>query len=100
MIDTDGFKEVNDTYSHDAGDIVLQRLARELQHSVYSDDIVCRSGGDEFIVICPNTSPIPSLVSPYFLTFLLVRYMLLAGVFLYIAIAKLIVRLSMRWRYF
>lgn len=55
MVDADGFKEVNDNYGHDAGDIVLQRLARELQHSVHSDDIVCRLGGDEFIILCPNT---------------------------------------------
>lgn len=56
MIDADGFKTINDTYGHDAGDIVLKRLARELQHAVRSDDIVCRLGGDEFIIICPNTS--------------------------------------------
>lgn len=55
MIDADGFKEVNDTYGHDAGDIVLKTLARELKHAVRSDDIVCRLGGDEFIILCPNT---------------------------------------------
>ena len=56
MIDADGFKDVNDSHGHDAGDVVLQKLSRELQHSVRSDDIVCRLGGDEFLVICPNTS--------------------------------------------
>lgn len=55
MIDADGFKEINDTYGHDAGDIVLKRLAKELLHSVRSDDIVCRLGGDEFIILCPRT---------------------------------------------
>ena len=55
MIDADGFKAVNDMHGHDAGDIVLQRLAFELRDSVRSDDIVCRLGGDEFIIICPNT---------------------------------------------
>lgn len=55
MVDADGFKMINDTYGHDAGDVVLKRLAQELTHSVRSDDIVCRLGGDEFIVICPNT---------------------------------------------
>ena len=55
MIDADGFKTINDTYGHDAGDSVLQQLAKELQDSVRSDDVVCRLGGDEFIVICPNT---------------------------------------------
>jgi hemerythrin len=55
VIDADGFKTINDTYGHDAGDGVLQGLARALQHSVRSDDIVCRMGGDEFLIICPNT---------------------------------------------
>lgn len=56
MIDADGFKAINDTYGHAAGDRVLQRLSIELLHSVRSDDIVCRLGGDEFLVICPQTS--------------------------------------------
>lgn len=55
MIDADHFKEVNDTYGHDAGDIVLKELARTLKHAFRSDDVVCRLGGDEFFVICPNT---------------------------------------------
>lgn len=55
MIDADGFKAINDTYGHDAGDIVLKRLANELRHRVRTDDLVCRLGGDEFLVICPNT---------------------------------------------
>ncbi len=56
MIDADGFKSINDTHGHAAGDRVLQRLSIELLHSVRSDDIVCRLGGDEFLVICPQTS--------------------------------------------
>ncbi len=55
MIDADHFKEVNDTYGHDAGDEVLCQLAKTLQHSVRNDDVVCRLGGDEFLIICPNT---------------------------------------------
>jgi len=55
MIDADHFKEVNDTHGHDAGDFVLTELARTLKGSVRTDDIVCRLGGDEFFVICPNT---------------------------------------------
>jgi len=55
VIDADGFKTINDSFGHDAGDVVLKRLACELQHSVRSDDIVCRMGGDEFLIICPNT---------------------------------------------
>ena len=56
MIDADGFKVINDTYGHDAGDEVLRQLSRKLQHSVRSDDVVCRLGGDEFLVICPGTA--------------------------------------------
>lgn len=55
MIDADYFKEVNDTYGHDAGDAVLIELAKTLQHNLRSDDTVCRLGGDEFFIICPNT---------------------------------------------
>jgi len=56
MIDADNFKAVNDTYGHAAGDKVLAELAMTLQHSFRNDDIVCRLGGDEFFVICPNTN--------------------------------------------
>ncbi len=56
MIDVDGFKEINDTYGHDAGDVVLKELSHTLSHSMRTDDIVCRLGGDEFFIICPNTS--------------------------------------------
>jgi hemerythrin len=55
MIDADHFKEVNDTYGHDAGDDVLCRIATTLQHTMRTDDIVSRLGGDEFLAICPNT---------------------------------------------
>lgn len=55
MIDADHFKEVNDSYGHDAGDMVLQSLAKTIQHAVRSDDVVSRLGGDEFFVICPQT---------------------------------------------
>ncbi len=55
MIDADGFKSINDHFGHDAGDSVLYELARRLSEAVRSDDIVCRLGGDEFLVICPAT---------------------------------------------
>ena len=55
MIDADYFKEVNDTYGHNAGDNVLIELSKTLKHGMRSDDIVCRLGGDEFLVICPAT---------------------------------------------
>ena len=56
MIDVDEFKEINDRYGHDAGDLALKQLAQKIRHSVRSDDILCRLGGDEFIVVCPGTS--------------------------------------------
>ncbi|WP_461516901.1 diguanylate cyclase [Porticoccus sp.] len=55
MIDADYFKQVNDVYGHDAGDLVLKALGNTLQHAFRNDDIVCRLGGDEFFVICPKT---------------------------------------------
>lgn len=55
MIDADGFKGVNDTHGHDAGDAVLRALSACLRHAVRTDDLVCRLGGDEFLVICVGT---------------------------------------------
>ncbi|KJY83309.1 diguanylate cyclase [Vibrio galatheae] len=55
MIDVDYFKQVNDSAGHDAGDRLLIELSQTLSHSFRSDDLVCRLGGDEFFVICPNT---------------------------------------------
>ncbi len=56
MIDADGFKVINDTHGHDAGDAVLRALSMELRHAVRTDDIVCRLGGDEFLIICAHTT--------------------------------------------
>lgn len=55
MIDADHFKHVNDTYGHDAGDKVLQELAKTLVDSLRTDDVVSRLGGDEFFIVCPET---------------------------------------------
>lgn len=55
MIDADHFKEINDEYGHEEGDKVLKGLAREIQEGFRTDDLACRLGGDEFLVICPKT---------------------------------------------
>lgn len=56
MLDVDKFKPVNDCFGHAAGDALLCQLALHFKHSVRSSDYVCRMGGDEFLIICPDTS--------------------------------------------
>ncbi|MET0051080.1 MAG: GGDEF domain-containing protein [Candidatus Thiodiazotropha sp.] len=50
-IDLDGFKNINDTHGHRTGDRLLQIAATRMQSSVRASDTVCRSGGDEFIIL-------------------------------------------------
>jgi diguanylate cyclase (GGDEF)-like protein len=56
MIDLDGFKLVNDTWGHQQGDEVLKDVAGALRHTFREIDSVGRYGGDEFLVVLPNTS--------------------------------------------
>ena len=53
--DIDHFKKVNDTHGHLVGDVVLASVARVFRQEVRSCDVACRLGGEEFLVICPNT---------------------------------------------
>lgn len=55
IIDLDNFKQINDTYGHDVGDDVLRAAADALRGALRGQDVICRTGGDEFLAICPET---------------------------------------------
>lgn len=55
ILDIDNFKQVNDTYGHDAGDTLIVQFGKALRENLRSSDFVARLGGDEFCVIFPNT---------------------------------------------
>jgi diguanylate cyclase (GGDEF)-like protein len=54
LLDLDHFKLLNDTYGHQAGDLVLQRFAALLTQMLRRSDIVCRHGGEEFVAVMPD----------------------------------------------
>src|ERR1700693_947245 len=54
MLDLDHFKRFNDTYGHEAGDVVLRETATFLLKNVRAEDFVCRFGGEEFVIILPT----------------------------------------------
>jgi diguanylate cyclase (GGDEF)-like protein/PAS domain S-box-containing protein len=56
MLDLDHFKKFNDTYGHDAGDTVLRESASFLAKSIRAEDVVCRFGGEEFVIILPTAN--------------------------------------------
>lgn len=56
MLDIDHFKQINDRFGHEVGDLVLSQVARVIERGCRKDDIAFRYGGEEFSVICPNTA--------------------------------------------
>lgn len=57
IVDADHFKRINDTFGHDAGDETLKRIAEALRVRLRESDVVARLGGEEFVLLLPDTSP-------------------------------------------
>ena len=58
VADLDDFKSINDTYGHLAGNHVLKRISGRLRKTMRSGDVVCRMGGDEFVLLCGAVGPL------------------------------------------
>jgi diguanylate cyclase (GGDEF)-like protein len=61
FVDLDGFKMVNDNYGHDAGDYVLEKVAKRMLKQINKRDTACRIGGDEFILIFPEVTDVEQI---------------------------------------
>ncbi len=62
MIDIDYFKKINDNYGHEAGDLVLATIAATLQQRLRQQDILARFGGEEFVLLLPDTSDTGAII--------------------------------------
>ena len=56
VIDLDEFKRINDEHGHDVGDAYLKQVSAAVRNALRAQDVLCRTGGDEFLVICPDTA--------------------------------------------
>ncbi len=63
LLDLDFFKDVNDTYGHAVGDIVLKEVARRITSTLREEQIVGRLGGEEFVALLPDTTPAQALIA-------------------------------------
>ena len=61
-LNIDGFKEVNEIYGHQIGNILLQRIAERVRSSVTRANLLARLGSDEFVVVCENVTEVQSLI--------------------------------------
>ena len=62
FLDIDNFKEINDTFGHHSGDIILKNIAHTISQEMRASDIIARFGGDEFVILMPNTYKINALL--------------------------------------
>jgi diguanylate cyclase (GGDEF)-like protein len=63
LLDLDHFKDINDTFGHQVGDQALREVARRIEETLRQEQIVGRIGGEEFVVLLPDTSPGQALVA-------------------------------------
>lgn len=56
FVDVDHFKKINDTYGHEVGDMVLQTISAQMRLNFRPHDLLCRIGGEEFLIFMPDTS--------------------------------------------